>query len=82
MVQFKPPKSTWVDGSPRPLPTEHDLPDTDNRPVDNELQLLIPILLRGILEMAWGDRQNWIFGANLGVYYAPKRPAVGPDGFV
>lgn len=53
MVQFKPPKALFSEESPERLPTEHDLPDTDGRPVDNELQLLIPILLRGVLEMAW-----------------------------
>ncbi|MEO1388054.1 MAG: hypothetical protein AAFV85_11845 [Cyanobacteria bacterium J06634_6] len=52
MVQFKPPKALFSEESPERLPTEHDLPDTDGRPVDNELQLLIPILLRGVLEMA------------------------------
>jgi hypothetical protein len=34
------------------LPTEFDLPDTDDKPVDNELQLLIPTLLRAILSLA------------------------------
>ncbi|MEL6489497.1 MAG: Uma2 family endonuclease [Cyanobacteria bacterium J06621_3] len=82
MVQFKPPKALFSEESPERLPTEHDLPDTDGRPVDNELQLLIPILLRGVLEMAWSDRQDWFFGANMGVYYEPKQPAVGPDGFL
>ncbi|MEL6603840.1 MAG: Uma2 family endonuclease [Cyanobacteria bacterium J06614_10] len=87
MVQFKPSHSlrtqfSWANSAPEHLPTEHDLPDTDEQPVDNELQLLIPILLRGILELAWCDRQDWFFGANMGVYYEPKRPAVGPDGFL
>ncbi len=74
MVQFKPLELLSAD-----LPTEHDLPSTDGRPVDNELQLLIPILLRGVLELAWSDRDNWFLGANIGVYYEPKTPAVDPD---
>lgn len=74
MVQFKPSKLLRPD-----LPTEHDLPSSDGRPVDNELQLLIPILLRGILELAWCDRNDWFLGANIGFYYEPKTPAVGPD---
>ncbi len=77
MVQFKPLELLSTD-----LPTEHDLPDTDNRPVDNELQILIPILLRGVLELAWCDRDDWFLGANIGVYYEPKMPAVGPDAFI
>lgn len=82
MVQFKPPKHPSAERWPEPLPTEHDLPDSDGRPVDNELQLLIPILLRGILELAWSDRPNWFLGANMGVYYDPTKPAIGPDGFL
>ncbi|WP_121968672.1 hypothetical protein [Leptolyngbya sp. BC1307] len=78
MVQFRPSKSL----ASQQLPTELDLPDTDNRPVDNELQLLLPILLRSILELAWGNRSDWFFGSNMGLYYDPKRPAVGPDGFL
>jgi hypothetical protein len=38
------------------LPTEEDLIDCDEKPVDNELQLLAPMLLRGILSYIWDDR--------------------------
>jgi Uma2 family endonuclease len=65
-----------------PLLTEDDLPDSDNKPVDNELQVLAPALLRAILAYIWADRQDWFFGINLGVYYDPKQPAIGPDGFL
>ncbi|MEL7333058.1 MAG: Uma2 family endonuclease, partial [Cyanobacteria bacterium J06560_2] len=82
MVQFKPPKSLFPKGDSKILPTEFDLPDSDNRPVDNELQILLPIMLRGVLELAWPDRRDWYFGVNLGIYYNPKKPAVGPDGFI
>jgi Uma2 family endonuclease len=64
------------------LPTEDDLPDSDGQPVDNELQILAPGLLRAILALVWADRTNWFFGINLGVYYDDKKPAIGPDGFL
>jgi len=64
------------------LPTEFDLPDSDDQPVDNELQLLIPILLRAILALLWADQNDWFFGINLGLYYDPKQPAIGPDAFL
>ncbi len=64
------------------LPTEEDLPETDNIPVDNELQLLIPTLLRAILALLWADRKNWFLGVNLGIYYDRNQPAIGPDGFL
>jgi hypothetical protein len=49
------------------LPTEFDLPDTDDKPVDNELQILAPFLLRTILTLAWESRFDWFLGINLGV---------------
>ncbi len=64
------------------LPTEFDLPGSDNQPVDNELQLLIPVLLRAILALLWADRNDWFLGVNLGLYYEPKLPAIAPDGFL
>jgi len=73
MVQSKPLSS---------LLTEDDLPYTDDQPVDNELQILLPILLRDILALCWADRTDWFFGVNLGVYYDPDQPAIGPDGFL
>jgi Uma2 family endonuclease len=65
-----------------PLLTEDDLPDSDEKPVDNELQLLAPVLLRAILTYIWGDRFDWFFGINLGVYYDDGQPPIGPDGFL
>ncbi|HEY9650053.1 MAG TPA: Uma2 family endonuclease, partial [Coleofasciculaceae cyanobacterium] len=64
------------------LPTEEDLPETDNTPVDNELQILIPNLLRAILALLWASRTDWFLGVNLGIYYNPDKPAIGPDGFL
>lgn len=64
------------------LPTEEDLPDSDDTPVDNGLQTLIPTLLRAILALYWKERSDWFFGVNLGLYYNPKLPAIVPDGFL
>ncbi len=64
------------------LPTAEELPDSDDTPVDNELQVLIPSLLRAILSWLWGERQDWFLGVNMGVYYHPQEPAIVPDGFL
>ena len=48
-----------LDEETRLLPTEDDLPDSDEKPVDHELQLLAPMLLRGILLLLWDDRMDW-----------------------
>jgi hypothetical protein len=58
------------------FPTEEDLPDCDEKPVDNELQLLAPMLLGGILSYIWDDRLDWFFGINLGVYPVIDQPAM------
>ncbi len=64
------------------LPTAEDLPDSDDTPVDNELQLLVPMLLRAILALNWDDRLDWFLGVNMGLYYQPGLPAIVPDGFL
>ena len=64
------------------LPTEDDLPDSDGKPVDNELHTLIQVLLRGILAQIWDDRFDWFFGVNLGLYPSPNEAALVPDGFL
>lgn len=61
------------------LPTAEELPDSDDTPVDNELQILVPALFRAILAW-WSERQDWFLGVNMGVYYEPKEPAIVPDG--
>jgi Uma2 family endonuclease len=68
----------------RYLPTDEDLPSSDETPVDNELQNLIPNLLLTILATIWGDRQDWFFGVDMGIYYIPEPPYVPiiPDGFL
>lgn len=67
------------------LPSSEELPDSDDTPVDHELQTIVPTLLRVILNWLWGDRLDWFFGVNMGVYHAtglnPRVPIV-PDAFL
>lgn len=64
------------------LPSSEELPDSDDTPVDNELQDLIPGLLKAILALEWQDRWDWFFGVDMGIYYDPEQPAIVPDGFL
>jgi Uma2 family endonuclease len=64
------------------LPSSEELPDSDDTPVDNELQDLIPGLLKAILAWFWQDRWDWFFGVDMGIYYDPNLPAIVPDGFL
>lgn len=64
------------------LPTAKDLPDSDETPVDNELQDLIPHVLKEILALIWAERMDWFFGVDMGIYYHPAQPAIIPDGFL
>jgi Uma2 family endonuclease len=50
--------------------------------LDNELQILIPNLLLAILALIWQKRDDWFFGINMGIYYAPNQSAIVPDGFL
>jgi Uma2 family endonuclease len=67
---------------PRYLPTADELPCSDDTPVDNELQELIPSLLKSILRMLWEGRMDWFFGIDMGIYTDPDRPPIVPDGFL
>ncbi|YAF98860.1 MAG: Uma2 family endonuclease [Nodularia sp. CChRGM 3473] len=67
---------------PRYLPSADELPDSDETPVDNELQELIPGLLKAILLLLWEERMDWFFGVDMGIYYHPDKPAIVPDGFL
>ncbi|MEB3340812.1 hypothetical protein [Okeania sp.] len=40
------------------LPSSDELPDSDDKPVDHEIQILIPNLLRIILNRLWRDRSD------------------------
>ena len=73
MVQYNPPQY---------LPSAEELPDSDDTPVDNELQIPVPALLRAILAWLWAERQDWFLGINMGVYYDPDESAIVPDGFL
>jgi Uma2 family endonuclease len=64
------------------LPTAEELPDSDDTPVDNELQILVASLLGAILAWVWRTRTDWFWGTNMGVYYDPNEPAIVPDGFL
>lgn len=64
------------------LPSSEELPDSDDTPVDNELQDLIPGLLKATLALEWKDRTDWFFGVDMGIYYDPEQPAIVPDGFL
>ncbi|MFB8790859.1 MAG: Uma2 family endonuclease [Potamolinea sp.] len=67
---------------PRYLPSADELPDSDETPVDNELQELIPGLLKAILLILWAERLDWFFGIDMGIYYHPDQPALVPDAFL
>jgi Uma2 family endonuclease len=70
------------------LPTAEDLPDSDETPVDNELQNDIPNMLLNLLRSIWGNRQDWFLGVDMGIYYEPnieepeKSKVIVPDGFL
>jgi Uma2 family endonuclease len=64
------------------LPSSAELPDSDDTPVDSELQILIPNLLLAILAAIWQTRDDWFFGINMGIYYTPSKAAIVPDGFL
>jgi Uma2 family endonuclease len=50
--------------------------------VDNELQELIPALLKSILLMIWESRQDWLFAIDMGIYSSPELPPIVPDAFL
>jgi Uma2 family endonuclease len=64
------------------LPSAKDLPDSDDTPVDNQLQHLIPALLEAMLASIWSERMDWFFGVDMGIYADPNQPAIVPDGFL
>jgi len=80
----------------RHLPTAEDLPDSDETPVDNELQNDIPNILLNLLRWIWRDspdgdascRRDWFWGVDMCIYYEPnieepeKSKSIVPDGFL
>jgi Uma2 family endonuclease len=67
------------------LPSTEELPCSDDTPVDNEEQNLLPNLLLILLSTLWSARMDWYFGVDMAVYHttgiSPKVPIV-PDGFL
>ena len=68
------------------LPTSEDLPCSDDTPVDNEYQNTIPNWLLATLQQLWGERQDWFFGVDMGIYdrdaQRKRVPTIIPDGFL
>lgn len=64
------------------LPTAEELPDSDDKPVDSELQELIPGLLKIMLADLWRDRSDWLFSIDMGFHYDPNQPHIAPDGLL
>ena len=67
------------------LPSTEDLPCSDDTPVDNEDQNLLPNLLLFVLVSIWAEQMDWYFGVDMAVYHttgvSPKVPVV-PDAFL
>lgn len=67
------------------LPSAEELPCSDETPVDNELQNLLPNFLLVILAFIWEQRLDWFLGVDMGIYHTtgtnPRIPIV-PDGFL
>lgn len=67
------------------LPTSDELPCSDDTPVDNEDQNLLPNILLFLLNAIWAERQDWYFGVDMGIYHttgkSPRVPVI-PDGFL
>ncbi|WNZ23990.1 Uma2 family endonuclease [Leptolyngbya sp. NK1-12] len=67
------------------LPSSDELPCSDDTPVDNEDQNLLPNILLFLLKFIWAERNDWFFGVDMGIYHttgvSPLVPVV-PDGFL
>lgn len=67
------------------LPSTADLPCSDDTPVDNEDQNLLPNILLFLLSGIWAERMDWYFGVDMAVYHTtginPRVPVV-PDAFL
>ncbi len=67
------------------LPSTAELPCSDDIPVDNEDQNLLPNLLLFLLASLWSERMDWFFGVDMAIYHTtgvnPRVPVV-PDCFL
>ncbi|BAZ11838.1 hypothetical protein NIES4071_36640 [Calothrix sp. NIES-4071] len=68
--------------SPQSLPSAEELPDSNEAHIDNELQELMPGLLKAVLLTHWSERMDWFFGINMGIYYDPDEPPIVPNSFL
>ncbi|MCS6815534.1 MAG: Uma2 family endonuclease [Cyanobacteria bacterium] len=70
---------------PLGLPSTDELPCSDDTPVDNEDQNLLPNLLLFVLSSIWQTRMDWYFGVDMAIYHttgpSPLVPVV-PDAFL
>lgn len=67
------------------LPTSEELPSSDDTPVDNEDQNLLPNLLLLLLTHLWAGREDWFFGVDMAIYHQTgenSRIPVVPDAFL
>lgn len=67
------------------LPRGDELPSSDDTPVDNELQNLIPNNLGVIIGFLWATRNDWFFGVDMAIYHTTgSNPTnfIVPDGFL
>jgi Uma2 family endonuclease len=67
------------------LPSTDELPCSDDTPVDNENQNLLPNVLLFLLRTVWAERMDWYFGVDMAIYHTtgadPTVPVV-PDAFL
>jgi len=67
------------------LPPVDELPDSDDTPVDNEEQNLLPNLLLFLLAYIWQHREDWFFAVDMGIYHTtgsnPRVPVIS-DAFL
>ncbi|NEQ29429.1 MAG: hypothetical protein F6K04_00190 [Leptolyngbya sp. SIO4C5] len=67
------------------LPNAAELIGSDDTPVDNEDQNLLPNLLLLLLTHLWAERMDWYFGVDMAIYHTtglnPRVPVV-PDAFL
>jgi len=62
------------------LPSSLELPCSDDTPVDNEDQNLLPNYLLFLLQEIWAERHDWFFAVDMGLYHEtganPRVPVV------
>lgn len=60
------------------LPSTEELPCSDDTPVDNEDQNLLPNLLLFALTQLWAERLDWFLGVHMAVYHSGMTPRARP----